>query len=124
MNPQSVKKLALTLVFILNASLLVGCLSPEQIRANNLRAQQQAQAQQQMEMNSIRNKCDGFGFKRGTNEFAQCVQRESNRNESCNASKAAINQRVNQCQSQCYTSLNVMECNNRCRQAYGTPPNC
>lgn len=104
--------------------LLTGCLSPEQIRANNIRAQQNAQAEQRMQMDAIRSKCDGFGFKRGTSEFAQCVQRESNRNDSCNASKAAINQRVRQCQSQCYTSLNVMECNNRCTQVFGVPPNC
>ena len=103
---------------------LVGCLSPQQIRENERRAQQQAQAQRIMEMNAIRNKCVEFGFKRETSEFAQCVQRESNRNDSCKASTAAINQRVSQCQSQCYMSLNTMECNNRCKQVYGTPPNC
>jgi membrane-bound lytic murein transglycosylase len=124
MKTQLFKKYVLALMFVIGSSLLTGCLSPEQIRANNLRAQQQAQAERQMQMNAISNQCDGYGFKKGTPDFARCVQQESNRNDSCNASKAAIQQRVRQCQSQCYQSLNVMECNNRCQQAYGTPPNC
>lgn len=124
MNNQLLRKLALVLMLIFSTSFLVGCLSPEQIRANNLRAQQQAQAERQMQVNAIGNQCDGYGFKRGTPDFARCVQQESNRNDSCNASKAAIQQRVRNCQAQCYTSLNTMECNNRCSQAYNVPPNC
>jgi len=57
---------------------LSACLSPEQIRANQIRAQQQAQYQQQLAMNSIRSKCEGFGLQRGTSAFAQCVQKEVN----------------------------------------------
>jgi hypothetical protein len=103
---------------------LSACLSREQIRANQLRAQQEAQYRQQQAMNSIRSKCDGFGFQRGTPAFAQCVQQEVNRAESCNASKRAIEERVGSCQSQCYTSLNVMECNRRCQLRFGDIPNC
>ena len=84
----------ITFPFVLSA-----CLSPEQIRANQLRAQQAAQQQQQQAMNSIRSKCEGFGFQRGTSAFAQCVQKEVNRTESCNSSKRAIEERIGSCQS-------------------------
>lgn len=104
--------------------LISGCLSPEQIRANQIRAQQEAQYRQQQAMNLIRSKCDGYGFQRGTPAFAQCVQQEVNRAESCYASRRAIQDRVKSCQSQCYTSLNVMECNRRCQLVFGDPPNC
>jgi hypothetical protein len=124
MHIQLFRKFTLALMLIFSTSFLVGCLSPEQIRANNLRAQQQAQAERQAQMNAIARQCDNFGFKRGTPDFARCVQQESNRNDSCNASKAAIQQRVGNCQAKCYTSLNTMECNNRCSQVYNVPPNC
>ena len=84
---------------------------------------QQQQAQYQAE-NNLRNRCSSFGFKQGSDAFSQCIQRETNRYESCAASQAAIQQRVNQCTSQCYTSMNVMECNNRCVQQFNVPPNC
>lgn len=113
-------------LFVLSAILpaLSGCLSPEQIRANQLRAQQEQQYQYQQAMNAIRSKCDSYGFQRGTPAFAQCVQQEFNRAESCAASKRAIEERVSNCQGQCYTSLNVMQCQNRCAQVYGSIPNC
>lgn len=113
--------LGITFIFSL---ILSACLSPEQIRANQIRAQQEAEYRQQQAMNTIRNKCDGYGFQRGTPAFAQCVQQEANRAESCNASRRAIQDRVKSCQSQCYTSLNVMECNRRCQLVFGDPPNC
>jgi hypothetical protein len=119
---KKITKVILTLGFI--AITLSGCSTPEQREANRLRSQQEAQVRQQNYMNSLANKCDGFGFKRGTPDFARCVQQEANRAESCQASTAAINQRVSDCQRQCYQSLNVMECNNRCRQVYGVAPNC
>ena len=118
------KKIKFFAVVICISSLLSACVSPEQIRANQIRAQQEAQYRQQQAMNTIRSKCDAYGFQRGTPAFAQCVQQEVNRAESCNASKKAIEERVGSCQSQCYTSLNVMECNRRCQLRFGDIPNC
>jgi hypothetical protein len=115
--------LGITFVFSL---ILSACLSPEQIRANQIRAQQEAQYRQQQAMNAIRNKCDGYGFQRGTPAFAQCVQQEVNRAESCNASKNAIKDRIDSCRSQCFINGNLtpMECDRRCYLSFGGIPNC
>lgn len=118
------KNLFLCFALFASALILSGCLSPEQMRANQLRAEQQAQDRRQAQINAISSQCDGYGFKRGTPDFARCVQQESNRNDSCNASRAAIDQRVRNCQSQCFQSLNPMDCRNRCSLAFNVPPNC
>jgi hypothetical protein len=118
------KRLFFLLTVITFSFVLSACLSPEQIRANQLRAQQEAQYRQQQAMESIRSKCDGFGFQRGTAPFAQCVQREVNRGESCTSSKKAIEDRINNCQNQCWQSLNTMQCRNNCELRFGSIPNC
>jgi hypothetical protein len=120
------KKIKFYSVVICLFPLLSACLSPEQIRANQIRAQQEAQYRQQQAMNNIRSKCDGYGFMRGTPAFAQCVQQEVNRAESCNASKSAIEDRIQSCRSQCFINRNLtpMECDRRCYLNFGGIPNC
>jgi hypothetical protein len=117
-------KIKFLLISIVSVFALTGCLSPEQIRANQLRAQQEEQNRKEQQMGAIRSKCDSYGFQRGTAPFAQCVQQEVNRAESCTASKKAIEDRVNNCQNQCWQNTKAMQCRNDCELRFGSIPNC
>jgi len=52
---------------ILSATLLTGCLSPQQSAALN-------QEYRQRYVNDLSSRCSQYGFRYGTNEFAQCMQ--------------------------------------------------
>ena len=85
-------------IFICGMSTLVmisGCTTPEE-----------RQAQQRQYMAQLQAKCDEFGFKRGTNAYAQCLQKAD---RDAIDDKRERNQRSN-ChikQSQCYASGRV-----------------
>jgi hypothetical protein len=53
---------------------LVGCASPEQQAAYQRQQQWQAEQNQRNAYQSLVNKCESYGFKRGTTPFAQCLQ--------------------------------------------------
>lgn len=72
------KKCLVFLVSVLIFS-LQGCSTPEEERAYQQRAEYervQAAAQQRQ---SLENQCTGFGFRKGTDSFAQCVQQQQER---------------------------------------------
>jgi hypothetical protein len=65
-------KSVLFITFIFMA--LSGCASPEQRAANQRQQQWQVQQAEQARVGALMRKCDSYGFRRGTTEFAQCLQ--------------------------------------------------
>ena len=53
---------------------LVGCASRAQRDAYDRQQQLQAEQARRNAFQSLVNKCEGYGFKRGTTPFAQCLQ--------------------------------------------------
>lgn len=75
------KQMKKCLVFLIPVLIfsLQGCSTPEEQRAYQQQAEyarMQAAAQQRQ---SLENQCTGFGFRKGTDSFAQCVQQQQER---------------------------------------------
>ena len=62
------KKLSLTLILLLN-----GCLSQQQIQARHQAEQTNIQAQQAGITQNQKYTCSSYGFKEGTDAFANCM---------------------------------------------------
>jgi hypothetical protein len=92
----NIKNLFAIIIFGIPSLVMVsGCTTPEQ-----------RQAQQREYKSQLQAKCDEFGFKRGTNAYAQCLQKAD---RDSIEDKRVRNERGN-CyirQSQCYSSGRV-----------------
>lgn len=91
----------LSVVFAL--SVLLGGCSREILRNiedNQRRNQEEFQARR---MSQLQVTCDGFGFRRGTDAYAQCLQRAS-RDMNDAADKANEEQRDQRRRTQCYAT--------------------
>jgi len=88
----------------------------------------------------VQSKCDAYGFTRGTDAYAGCVQKELNNeasNNACLNKKKEIQGRVEDCESSCWNSErkassgigaymeDVTRCKTRCQNALNmTPASC
>ena len=96
-------KICLKLSIILALSALLGGCSREILRNiedNQRRNQEEFQARR---MSQLQVTCDGFGFRRGTDAYAQCLQRAS-RDMNDAADKANEEQRDQRRRTQCYAT--------------------
>jgi hypothetical protein len=85
-------------------------LGSETIQETNQRKFNEAYAEQQRvisENESIKQKCLGFGFKEGTQGFAQCLQTESivlRQKNQCSRFISEINSRIERCKWNCMSN--------------------
>jgi len=88
---------------VISFPLILGACSREYLRnveENQRRNQAEFQARR---MTQLQETCDGFGFKRGTDTYAQCLQRAS-RDMNDAADKANEEQREQWRRAQCYAT--------------------
>ena len=58
------------------ALFLQGCMTPQEEYAHQQRIEYQQRQTAETERRALENKCAGYGFNRGSNSFAQCIQQE------------------------------------------------
>jgi hypothetical protein len=123
-------------VFGLIAFVLIALGSETTQQSQQRQAQQQQQSQQlaQKVRSHIETKCAGYGFKPGTDSYAQCLQNENivvQQQISCQRYKRALDIRVRDCRNTCLSNARsigvggVGVCSNNCEQMRREmPPGC
>lgn len=90
------KKQARLLIAIFAVGTLFGCVSPEEIaRLERVRALEQAQLQAQR-LSQFQVQCDRYGFKRGTNAFAKCLQEAEQKDNEARERKKTRDEKADQ----------------------------
>lgn len=93
------------LLCALSSIALSGCISPEQQREQQALKREQREHDRQVHLEQVRGHCQEFGFQVGTDNFAQCVQDEVQRDQSRAAADADRKRKaadVNLCKSAMY----------------------
>lgn len=107
--------IAKLLVFLFIPVIISACASPEEIRRmqyESVRQQQvearQKQIEEQQYITRLRNRCQGFGFQLGSNDFARCVQQLHAQNEQNEQNDAARRQAyMQQAVQQMFTPVHI-----------------
>jgi hypothetical protein len=69
-------------MLLFSIGFLAGCMTPEQRAERNEQMRQQREEQNAAYYQFLISKCEGYGFRNGTDAFAQCVQLEAMRTPS------------------------------------------
>lgn len=90
------KKQAHLSITIFAVGILVGCASPEEMaRQERVRALEQAQLQAQR-LSQFQVQCDRYGFKRGSNAFAKCLQEAEQKDNEARERKKTRDEKADQ----------------------------
>lgn len=122
------------IAFILFA---LGSETTQQQQQRQVQQQEQARQLDQRVRSHIETKCAGYGFKPGTDSYAQCLQNENiviQKKISCQRYAVRIKERIDQCKTNCLSvggSTNAQflgryaNCTNACDQIRNdVPPGC
>jgi hypothetical protein len=119
------------ITFILFA---LGSETTQQTQQRQVQQQEQARQLEQRIRSHTETKCVGYGFKPGTNSYAQCLQNENivvQQKISCQRYAARIKKRINECKHSClyvggYTNAQTLgryaNCTNACDQIRNEVP--
>lgn len=70
-------------VAVLSVFSFLGCATPQERAQELARTQAEQEAQRQAYAQSIVNRCAGYGFRPGTDAFANCIRQEHTETQRC-----------------------------------------
>ena len=72
-----------TTLALLSLALLVGCVTPEEAARNLADHEARQQSERQAYVAGLQRRCSSFGFRPGTDAFADCIRKEHNEVQRC-----------------------------------------